>query len=162
MADGYYLEATAVLDSMVFDRLSSRLYRLKQSASKPHSTGELCRELVGKDGSGGKEIDQSFREVILRIKNWVDLRNEALHATAKVFHDDTSEQTFHAILASHKQTAAKGREYLREFHKLDAESRRNAGARPPASSPEAFFPENRPGRSYASDWRETSRPEGSR
>jgi hypothetical protein len=155
MQDGYYLEAITLFDSLIFDRLSSRLHHLSQSATKATGTGALCNDLLrGREGGTAWEADSSFLGVIGYIKDWTHQRNEAVHATANVFRSDTSEQSFQAILVSHQDTASKARQCLREFDKLDTESRSKAGSRPPASYPHAFYPENRVGESHAVIWAE--------
>ena len=60
MQDGYYLEAITLLDSLIFDRLSSRLYHLTQRATKAPGTGALCNELLS-GRKGGTAWDQTHR-----------------------------------------------------------------------------------------------------
>jgi hypothetical protein len=150
---GYFLEAIAVLDSIIWDRLSSRLgYLSGQQVDDRDSLGKVCGQLVGGSGESGFESDTSFRRIELKIKEWVSKRNHAVHATAKVFRGETSETDFRMILQSHKKTAEEGILYLQAFDLLDTESRQKAG-KIPGSCPNAFFPERRPGESFLSAWR---------
>lgn len=139
----YFLEAIIVLESLIWDRVSSRLGYLKGTpidVNKASST--LCSELIGDDGKGGCEHDAAFRDAVFQIKNWLIRRNDAVHATAKVFRGDTSDKDFSAILKSHKKTAVDGIKHLQAFDELDSASRAIDGKHP-ASSPNAFFPKKR-------------------
>lgn len=150
---GYFLEAIAVLDSLIWDRLSSRLGHLKDKPVDLHKNcGVLCSELIGDSATGGCERDGGFRNVIGQIKYWLIRRNDAVHATAKVFRADASEEDFSAILKSHRQTALDGVIYLQALDLLDTKSRAEVG-KVPASFPNAFFPTGRSGGSRLSTWR---------
>jgi hypothetical protein len=150
---GYCLEAIAILDSLLWDRLSSRLGYLKgEPIDVKKNIGTLCSELIGDSGTGGREKDPAFRDTIGDVKGWLFRRNEAVHATAKVFREETSEKDFNDILNSHRQTAADGIKSLRTFDLLDTKSRDEVG-KVPASFPDAFFPERRAGQSRSSPWR---------
>lgn len=139
----YYLEAIAILDSLICDRLSSRLGYVTGRAVTSSSCGQLCGELVGgKSKETGCEKDAAFREAITNIKGWVERRNEAMHATAKVLRRDSSPQDFTAVLQSHRQDAMDGIKHLQAFDELDTASRESAG-KYPATYPFAFFPERR-------------------
>ena len=140
---GYYLEAIAILDSLICDRLGSRLGYLKgKSIDSCWTSGKLCRELIGTDStSTGSENDAAFRNVIRNIQNWVKRRNDSMHATAKVFRG-ASSNTFKAILQSHMQDAVDGIKCLQDFDDLDKASRAKA-EKHPASYPDAFFPKRR-------------------
>jgi hypothetical protein len=150
---GYFLEAISVLDSIIWDRLSSRLgYMSGEQVDDRDTLGKICTGLVGASGTGGFERDTYFRNVELQIKQWVKKRNQAVHATAKVFRDETSDKDFRAILQLHKKTAEEGILYLQAFDVLDTASRQEAG-KIPGSCPHAFFPERRIGNSFLPFWR---------
>jgi hypothetical protein len=152
---GYFLEAIALLDSLIWDRISSRLGYLKGKQIEINkNAGTICSELIGSSGEGGVEQDPEFRDVIRNIKEWLVRRNDAVHATAKVFRTDTSEEDFSIILKSHKQTAIDGVNYLQAFDLLDTKSREKVG-KVPASFPNAFFPKSRTGRSQFLTWGRT-------
>jgi hypothetical protein len=141
--EGYYLEAIAVLDSLICERLGSRLGHVtKKPVETVDTCSKLCKKLVGRNSTVGSEEDPSFCEAIKDIQKWLARRNEAMHATAKVLRSDRSPKDFTAILQSHKQDAIDGIRCLRAFDDLDAESRKVA-EKIPATSPNAFFPERR-------------------
>ena len=140
---GYFLEAISVLDSIIWDRLSSRLgYLSGERVDDRDTLGKICAGLVGPSGAGGFERETSFRNVELQIKQWVKKRNQAVHATAKVFRDETSDKDFRAILQLHKKTAEEGIRYLQAFDVLDTASRQEAG-NILGSCHSASFPERR-------------------
>jgi hypothetical protein len=141
---GYYLESIAILDSLLWDRLSSRLgYVTNSPVDSRITSGGICKTLVGDDPHGdGCEQDAKFREAIRAIQKWVQRRNEAMHATAKILRRESSPEDFESILNSHKQDALDGIKCLQDFDALDTASRRIVGRRP-ASSPNAFFPKLR-------------------
>lgn len=141
---GYYLEAIAILDSLLLDRLSSRLGHVSgEPVGSRSSTGGVCKALLGDDPNGGSEREVEFREAIRGIWTWVGRRNEAMHATAKILESDSSLDNFESILKAHCRDAIDGIQHLRTFDALDTASRARAHAQPPASFPDAFFPERR-------------------
>jgi hypothetical protein len=150
MASGHYLEAIAILDSLLCDRLSSRLgYVAGKEIESRMTCGRLCQGLVGNNATSfGSEENAAFRAAIGNIQKWVERRNKALHATAKVLRSDTSAKDFAAIVQSHRQDAIDGIKYLQTFDTVDTASRESAGKRP-ASYPNAFFPERRGRGSHA-------------
>ncbi|NEW34364.1 hypothetical protein GV791_17625 [Nocardia cyriacigeorgica] len=145
---GYQLEAVAILDSLITDRLTSRLGYLQGCEPPARALGQLCRSLVGsKENSKdpGLERDDEFRTVIMEIRAWAEERNHAIHATAKIFRNDDPIVSFDDVITAHKHTAVRGVSLLQRFDLLDTAARRKA-RRIPASAPYAFFPEKRPGR----------------
>ena len=140
----HYLEAIAVLDSLINDRLASRLGHLTSKHVASHrTTGQLCRGLVGENGVGGSETDERLRRSVSAIQKWVTRRNEAMHATAKVLRGAEPQLPFAQLLASHRPSACQGVELLRDFDKIDTALRR-AKRKTPATFPGAFDPNSRP------------------
>ena len=82
------LEAIAILDSLISDRLTSRLGFLQdQEISGGLPCGQLCRKLVGAANDPtrpGLEEKDGFRRVTQDIQRWVDERNKAMHQTAGI------------------------------------------------------------------------------
>jgi hypothetical protein len=141
----YYLEAIAILDSLIGDRLASRLGHLVAAEIPVRlSCGQLCNRLVGSDSKNesGAEKDLAFRKSIEEIQKWVKRRNDAMHATAKVIRSDEESVDFAGLLSSHRQNALAGVELLQLFDTLDTAARRKQG-KSPATRPNAFFPEKR-------------------
>lgn len=143
---GFYLEAIAILDSLICDRLASRLGHLREIETPVRwACGRLCAELVGKPedrASRGVEADPEFRQVVVGIQEWVHNRNIAMHGTAKVMRDAQSEKTFAELMQDAKHYAAEGRRLLRAFDDIDTKVRRKIG-KSPATYPGAFFPQKR-------------------
>lgn len=139
----HFLEAIAVLDSLMWDRLSSRLaYKNSGHVDDRLTLGQVCNQLVAPNQSNGSETETTFRDVELKIKAWVDKRNSAMHATAKVFRVAAYEGDFKKVLETHRETANEGVRLLQEFDVLDTEARKAVG-KIPGSYPHAFFPEKR-------------------
>ncbi|RJO77942.1 hypothetical protein D5S18_06605 [Nocardia panacis] len=145
-SQGHHLEAIAILDSLIGDRLASRLGHLQGIASvEVAAIGPLCKQLVGKSGDSGIEPDAEFRAVVVEIKDWVRPRNDAMHGIARVFRPADATTAFDAAIESHRQTVAHGMVLLQRFDRLDTAARRLAG-KIPGTWPAAFFPDERPAR----------------
>ena len=139
---GYPLEAIALLDSLISDRLASRLgYSSGQLAKERLSCGGLCHELLRPD----VERDPAFREVVTRIRDWVAERNHAMHASAKAL-KSADGPSFSELLDSHGKVAAAGIALLRAFDELDVADRKKHKVGMAATQPHAFHPEKRGGR----------------
>ncbi|NEW27797.1 hypothetical protein [Nocardia cyriacigeorgica] len=142
---GYYLEAVAILDSLITDRLTSRVGYLSGAEPRIEPIGPLCRALIGRsdarDGAG-LEHDDEFREVVEEIRTWAVERNHAIHATAKILRSDDPVVSFDDALRVHHRTALRGVALLQRFDRLDTSARQRNGTIP-ASAPNAFFPERR-------------------
>lgn len=130
---GYYLEAIAILDSLITDRLASRVAHLTQ---KPVTERSTCGQLAGQLLQG-VERDPEFQNVVSAIKTWVDRRNAAMHATAKIMRRRDAEVAFATLLAGHAEDARAGVDLLIAFDNLDTASRLLVGKRP-ATQPGAF------------------------
>lgn len=142
---GYHLEAIALLDSLITDRLTSRIGHLQQGPAQAKALGPLCTTLLGRGESPsdkGIEDDVRFRATIGKIRQWATERNEAMHAAGKILRSADPTMSFSEALTIHHQTALDGVALLQEFDLLDVEDRRPTG-RIPASAPHAFFPELR-------------------
>lgn len=134
-----------ILDSLIWDRLASRLGHITgKNSDLPNSSGGLCIKLVGASTTknSGAEKDSAFRDAVRNIQEWVKKRNEALHATAKVFRSEHSPKDFADILQSHRRDALDGIKYLQVFDALDRASRAKSGKRT-ATDPGAFCPDRR-------------------
>lgn len=148
---GYHLEAIAVLDSLIGDRLSSRLgHLLKAEVSVHLSVGQLCSRLLLTPAKNAipVEVDSAFQAATRNIRDWVKKRNIAMHATAKIIRDDEDTRDLRKLLKSHRIIVEDGIALLQAFDKLDTAARQTNGKHP-ATWPSAFFPEKR------RDWRRT-------
>ncbi|QLY31239.1 hypothetical protein [Nocardia huaxiensis] len=141
---GHYLEAVAVLDSLLGDRLTSRYsYVRREDSSELPAVGQLCDRLL--NGYKTKENphlenDPRFRAIIEEIQKWSATRNQAMHQTAKILANSSAHVRFIEILEEHRQTALDGVSLLRRLDELDTQVRFEAGKRP-GTWPDAFFPE---------------------
>jgi hypothetical protein len=142
---GYHLEAIAVLDSLIGDRLASRLSHLLDEEVLVRLTiGQLSRKLLDPPTKNASpaEVDSAFQAVIKDIRAWVKDRNRAMHAIAKIIRDDEDARHFDELLESHRSIVEKGIALLQTFDKLDTAARQENG-KSPATWPYAFFPEKR-------------------
>lgn len=140
---GYYLEAVALLDSLISDRLTSRITHLKsEEPTKVPTVGQAARMLVGGKNGPGLEVDTEIRSIAFELVAWAELRNDAMHATAKIFRTDDPKMSFDQVMRRHHDTALTGIRLLRQFDVADTRLRQANGVIP-GTWPNAFFPEKR-------------------
>jgi hypothetical protein len=142
---GYHLEAIAVLDSLIGDRLASRLsHLLDEEIPVKLTMGQLCHKLLDPPTKGASptEVDSAFQAVTKDIRAWVKERNRAMHAVAKIIRDDEDARHFDELLESHRSVVERGIALLQTFDQLDTAARQKNG-KTPATWPYAFFPEKR-------------------
>ena len=85
MDDGYYLEAITLIESIVSDRLESRITKLLGTDFSFKTLGALINK------SKSVETDASLSALVQTdLDDWRQLRNEALHAMAKLANGDSS------------------------------------------------------------------------
>jgi hypothetical protein len=111
------IEAIALLDSLIYQRLSDRLRILtkKGKLTGRLTLGQLCTILVGTKGSGGIEKDKHIRAVEIELHDWVKSKNKAVCSSANLFHSDTTDAEIHQILELHREAAREGIRLLRDF-----------------------------------------------
>lgn len=142
--NGYYLECIAILDSLISDRLASRLGFLSgKHVSVRDTLGKLCGRLLDAQPNQNSplESEEEFRSVVTQIRQWAKQRNKAIHAVAKVIRNDDEVISFDELLNSHRSNVETGIELLKAFDYVDTAARRRVG-KTPATYPNAFFPEN--------------------
>lgn len=76
MAAGYYIEAVAVLDSMISDRLEDLLGMHKDQVAM-NSLGQLAQLSRSMD-------PDTFSELAQRVLEWAERRNTVVHQMVKV------------------------------------------------------------------------------
>ena len=82
---GFYLEAITLIESLVSDRLESRLTFLKKTDFSFKTLGTLIAE------SKRIETDSALKELIAqRLDKWRNDRNRALHEMVKLADGDTA------------------------------------------------------------------------
>jgi len=85
MEDGYYLEAVTLIESIISDRLESRLTKVIGSDFSFKTLGALI------DKSRSVETDAALKKLVIDdLNDWRALRNEALHEMAKLASGDSS------------------------------------------------------------------------
>jgi len=129
----FYIEAIALLESLLADRLECRLAYLTKKERGFLTLGRLTTLL---------RIDESedFRKIYPRILAWATLRNEAIHELPKLAQGErtswaTRMQRMPGIVEA-------GRNLLLELDDLDQTERRKAGKRT-GTYPNAFGPPRR-------------------
>jgi len=111
----YPLEAIALTESMIADRLEARLACIhgQTSEKRKFSTlGKLTDELCGKNSSESIESKNVFRAV----KDWADLRNEAIHEMVKVAESDNKDWS--KRMEEAEVVAEKGLELFKKLNAL--------------------------------------------
>ena len=81
---GFWIEAIALCDSIMCDRLEARYSYLKHDAveARKHKTlGALVRQLVGSDKKKGNEM---LHQIYDDIAKWAKERNRAVHHAVKI------------------------------------------------------------------------------
>jgi hypothetical protein len=111
----YPLEAIALLESMIADRLEARLakIRIQDPCKGAFSTlGKLTKKL------GGEELKESEAAKVLynAVTLWADRRNEALHQMVKLAEGDTKDWA--ARLEEAQATAEAGMTLFRKLDRL--------------------------------------------
>jgi hypothetical protein len=111
---GYHLEAIALLESMISDRLESRLAFLAQTDFSFKTLGALINK------ARAAECDPELRVLVIeKLPVWSKNRNEAIHEMAKLADGDTDG--WEARQLKNSQFARDGLALLR---KLDSRVKR--------------------------------------
>lgn len=85
LEQGFYLEAITLVESLVSDRVESRLTFLKGTDFSFKTLGSLIAE------SKKVETDPVLKQLVTqRLDNWRDARNRALHEMAKLADGDAA------------------------------------------------------------------------
>lgn len=78
IAAGYYCEAIAIIESIITDRLESRLSWLKGTNVGFQNLGKAINDLKS------CETDEELKAVLLDLNSWRKQRNKALHELVKI------------------------------------------------------------------------------
>ena len=82
LKNGYYVEALALMESLICDRLESILNELDHTTKHSfQTTGGLARILKRKN------LSQEWNDIIHDIFVWLNARNHAVHELAKITGD---------------------------------------------------------------------------
>ena len=106
LATGYYLEAVALIESLLSDRLEHRLAVVMKKDFSFKTLGTLIQQVKK------FETDQSLRSTVTGpVDAWRDKRNKSLHEMVKIANDD--EATWESRLTAIGETAREGLKVLR-------------------------------------------------
>ena len=143
MANGFYLEAITLLESMITDRLESRIAALHGQDEIYRAFGTLGELLFGrrsrtKDqriiGLLSKDLDEPSELVDLyhRINEWRSNRNACLHEMVKL--GDESDKEWKYRYAHSKSVAKAGQKLFRDLSRITrAYKRAKTGGLPDAA-----------------------------
>ena len=129
---GLLLEAIALRESLLSDRLGSRVSHLTGGDEVYNkSFGSLIITLRQ------REMVEDFIPIIDRIDTWREYRNEALHNIMVKFQSG-ERPSWEDKVGPLPRIVQAGKEVLRAFDAIDRGERRKNGARPAATEPAAF------------------------
>jgi hypothetical protein len=105
--EGYYLEAITLVESLISDRLESRLGELRGDATGFKPLGNLVRKMKS------EETDSELKNIVSnKVDNWRDRRNTALHEMVKI--EKGEKVDWDERMKNNKSVAVDGKEIVRE------------------------------------------------
>jgi hypothetical protein len=114
---GFYLEAIAIIESLIADRLESRLTFLKKGDLSFKALGPLIAEI------GRRETDEKLKQLVLHdVDMWRESRNNAMHEMVKIA--DGEFPTWEGRVRAMGLVASKGLACLRAVDKRFKELRK--------------------------------------
>ena len=117
LAAGFYVEAIAIEESLICDRMESLANELSDGKHSYETIGRLTDFLLGE-----KQIDSNNPELadsLIQIKQWAKMRNDAVHELAKLSPD--MAETFED---SYRKLDTVANEGKRLFRQLDNQLRK--------------------------------------
>lgn len=116
MKNGYYLEAVALCESLITDRMESRYGELTKVDPEFNTLSGLRNLLNGNKNQPKVETDPTLENIYNLICNtWASERNKAVHQAAKI--SKASPKVWSAFLSDAKKAAEDGMKYFRELDK---------------------------------------------
>lgn len=116
---GFYIEATAICESLITDRMESRIGELCKKDVYFGNLGELKKVLVNY-----LETDEGLLEIYKYILDkWAPKRNKIIHQIVKI--SQAGKKDWDKFMAEAKQTAEEGMAIFRELDKLLTKVRKN-------------------------------------
>lgn len=117
MDEGFYLEAVSIIESVIADRMESRIGQL---TGKDVEFGTLSKNRDVLNGSKKHEKIEFAQELIdlynKIVSVWAGKRNEALHRIVKISTQEAKD--YDEFLEKAKETAVEGRAIFNELKKL--------------------------------------------
>ena len=114
----FYFEATTLIESLICDRLESRLGELTKADVTFKTLGGLKNELLK------METDGTLKALVnINVKAWADKRNTTVHEAAKI--DVDNPRTWEEVVKDAKDCAVEGRKLFDEYNKRLSQLRRN-------------------------------------
>jgi len=110
MEENFFLEATALIESLICDRLESRLGQLLKIPVNFNTIGELLKKL------NKFETDIELKNIMnKRLNNWCGQRNITIHQAAKI--ELNKKKDWDVFLEEAERTANEGRKIFDEYNK---------------------------------------------
>jgi hypothetical protein len=107
---GFYLEATALIESLICDRLESRLGELAKIPIGFDTIGNLLKKL------NRIEIDPILKQIMnTQLNSWCGERNKTIHQAAKI--ELGKKKDFNEFIRMSEKTAKSGRKAFDEYNK---------------------------------------------
>lgn len=105
--EGFYIEAIALLESLICDRLESLVEHHSDSPVKVSTIGKLMIQV-----EGFVQLDEELRS---RLTQWNKSRGQVIHQFVKI--QSTENVSWHARLRFAKMTALEGVRLLKDLRK---------------------------------------------
>lgn len=113
----FFFEATTIMESLICDRLESRLGELTKAPVKFNTLVRLRKEMLK------TETDDELKALVdINVKVWADKRNTTVHEAAKIALDNP--RTWEEVVKEAKDCALEGRALFDEYNKRLSRLRR--------------------------------------
>ena len=118
MKEGFYFEAVAIMESLIADRMESRIGELTNQQVIFDTLGNLRDQLNGKPDyypriETNEELIKVYNKV---VSDWAGKRNKALHQIVKISIKEPKDWT--VFLTEAKKAAEEGKTHFNELNKL--------------------------------------------
>lgn len=115
---GFYFEAVAIMESVIADRMESRIGELTNTEVSFDTLSNLRDRLIGKKDKYTKiETNEDLEKLYNKIvSDWAGKRNKALHQVVKISIKEPKD--WETTLSKAKEAAEEGKKYFNELNKL--------------------------------------------
>jgi len=122
MEQGFYLEATTLIESLLSDRLESRLGQLTKIPINFDTIGQLLKKL------NKVETDIELKNIMnKKLSIWCGQRNATVHQAVKI--EMGKKKVWAEFLEDSKRTAIEGRKIFNEYNTQLQKTRRSKNKR---------------------------------